>query len=244
MPQIDWYIGCSGFSYKEWKGRFYPAGLPQRAWFDHYATQFNTVEINNTFYRFPERKLFSNWYDKAPTGFRFSVKVPQLITHRQRFRNTADLLQDFYSVASEGLKDKLGPVLFQLPPSTFYHEGLLQAMLDQMNPAFNNVIEFRHGSWWRKDVIAVLQKANVVFCGVSYPGLAQNAMPNLPVVYYRFHGVPRLYHSTYSHEFLQEIAKQLRAGETTEAYIYFNNTASLAAIDNARYLQSLVQSPV
>jgi uncharacterized protein YecE (DUF72 family) len=90
MQHIRWFIGCSGFYYREWKGQFYPQGLPQKAWFDYYSQHFNTLEINNTFYRFPEQKLFDNWYGKAAPGFMFSVKVPQIITHRQRFRNTAE----------------------------------------------------------------------------------------------------------------------------------------------------------
>jgi uncharacterized protein YecE (DUF72 family) len=92
-------------------------------WFEFYAQHFDTIEINNTFYKFPEKKLFDNWYSKALPHFTFSVKVPQVITHHQRFRETEKLLHDFYSIASEGLKEKLGPVLFQLPPSMKYDEA-------------------------------------------------------------------------------------------------------------------------
>ncbi len=240
MQHIQWYIGCSGFYYREWKGQFYPDGLPQRLWFDHYAKHFNTLEINNTFYRFPEQKLFDNWYAKAPPGFRFSVKVPQVITHRQRFRNTGALLQDFYTIAREGLKEKLGPVLFQLPPSMAYNEALLQTIIGQTNLLCQNAVEFRHLSWWRKDVKAKLEEANIVFCGVSYPGLIDEAVTGLPAVYYRFHGVPQLYHSAYSEAFIQRTANQLAGSKTREAYVYFNNTASMAAIGNASYLQYLV----
>jgi uncharacterized protein YecE (DUF72 family) len=170
----------------------------------------------------------------------FSVKVPQIITHRQRFRNTAEVLKDFYIIAREGLKEKLGPVLFQLPPSMAYDEGLLQNIISQTDILFQNVIEFRHISWWRKDVMALLKKANIVFCGVSYPGLIHDAIADLPTAYYRFHGVPELYHSSYSEDFLQQVAQQLAGSETKEAYVYFNNTASMAAIGNAKYLQYLV----
>ena len=223
---------------------FYPEKLAQKRWFAFYAQHFNTIEINNTFYRFPEQKLFDNWYDKAMPDFCFSVKVPQLITHHQRFRETEKLLTDFYLIAREGLKEKLGPILFQLPPSMKYDEGLLQAIIGQLNVTFENVIEFRHISWWRKDVFAALKKANVVFCGVSYPGLIDDAVANLPVSYYRFHGVPRLYHSGYDEDFLQRIARQIAGSETTTAYVYFNNTAEGAALENARYLQYLVGTSV
>lgn len=223
---------------------FYPEKLAQKRWFEFYAQHFNTIEINNTFYRFPEQKLFDNWYDKALPDFCFSVKVPQVITHHQRFRETEGLLNDFYLVAREGLKEKLGPILFQLPPSMKYDEGLLQAIIGQLNVTYENVIEFRHISWWRKEVFAALKKANVVFCGVSYPGLIDDAVANLPISYYRFHGVPRLYYSGYDEDFLQRIARQIAGSDTTTAYVYFNNTAEGAALENARYLQYLVGTSV
>lgn len=240
MRHIQWHIGCSGFYYKEWRGLFYPEKLSQKKWFEFYSQHFDTIEINNTFYRFPEQKLFANWYDKAMPGFCFSVKVPQVITHVQRFRETEKLLQDFYHIAREGLKEKLGPVLFQLPPSFKYDEGMLHNIIAQMNIGYENVIEFRHISWWRKDVFATLKKAGVVFCGVSYPGLINAPVTDLPLCYYRFHGVPKLYFSAYDEAFLQQVAEQITAGETQKAYVYFNNTAAGAALENARYLQYLV----
>lgn len=240
MQHIRWHIGCSGFYYKEWKGLFYPEKLPQKKWFEFYAQHFNTLEINNTFYRFPEQKLFDNWYAKALPGFVFSVKVPQVVTHFQKFKGTENLLRDFYTIARNGLKEMLGPVLFQLPPSLKYDDGLLQTMLGQMDPCYRNVVEFRHVSWWRKEVISALQKANVIFCGVSYPGLINSAITGLPTVYYRFHGVPKLYYSDYDETFIRDIARQLSGTNATEAFVYFNNTAAGAAIENAKYLQYLV----
>ena len=239
MQHIKWHIGCSGFYYREWKGLFYPEKLSSKNWFAFYAQHFNTLEINNTFYRFPEQKLFDNWYEKALPGFSFSVKVPQIITHNQKFRDTEKLLQDFYTIARDGLKEKLGPVLFQLPPSMKYDAGLLQAMISQMNVLHQNVIEFRHISWWRKEVFSALQKAQIIFCGVSYPGLISDAITDLPTNYYRFHGVPKLYYSTYEPRFIERIATQIAGNQTTEAYVYFNNTAEGAAIENAKFLQYL-----
>lgn len=240
MKHIRWHIGCSGFYYPAWRGQFYPAGLSQKKWFEFYAQHFSTLEINNTFYRFPEKKLFDNWYQKAPPGFVFSVKVPQVITHRQRFRQTESLLNEFYSVAYDGLKEKLGPLLFQLPPSMVYDESLLHGIIKQTNPLFRNVVEFRHNSWWRKDVLAALAQAQVIFCGVSYPGLINSAVADLPTTYYRFHGVPKLYYSAYPENTMEQVAQQLTAAEANEAFVYFNNTAAGAAIENAKYLQCLV----
>lgn len=134
----------------------------------------------------------------------------------------------------------MGAILFQLPPSTVYSEALLQTVINQLDPTFRNVIEFRHNSWWRKDVFTALQHANVMFCGVSYPGLIDDAVGDLPLAYYRFHGVPKLFHSPYSEGFIERIAAQISNAGVSEAYVYFNNTASAAALDNARYLQMLV----
>ena len=240
MRHIRWHIGCSGFYYKEWKESFYPKGLPQAKWFNFYAEHFNTLEINNTFYRFPELKLFQGWYTKAPEKFCFAVKVPRIITHQQKFKDTQKILTLFYETAKEGLKEKLGPVLFQLPPSMSFNEASLQNILSQLNPFHQNVIEFRHISWWRRDVYAALKEAHVCFCGVSYPGLISNAIADLDFSYYRFHGVPKLYYSLYSESFLEEIAKSLASSTVKEAFVYFNNTASGAALENARYLQTFV----
>src|SRR5436189_4790855 len=112
---MQYYIGCSGFHNKDWKKEFYPAGLPQTKWFEYYCTRFNTLELNTTFYRFPRIEFLQKWYQKSPAGFIFSVKAPRLITHYKQFNETTDLLHDFYSTIREGLKEKLGAVLFQLP---------------------------------------------------------------------------------------------------------------------------------
>ena len=237
MENMKWYTGCSGFYYKEWKDSFYPKGLPQSRWFEYYARQFNTLEINNTFYKFPELKLFENWYKKAPDGFVFSVKVPGIITHFKQFKDTETLLNDFYSLAREGLKEKLGCILFQLPPKMSFSLDLIQNIIRQTNMFFKNVIEFRHITWWRKDVINLLKEQNIIFCGVSYPGLINDVMSHTPVSYYRFHGVPKLYYSLYENSFLQKVIDGIKAGPSSEAYIYFNNTATGAAIENAKWVE-------
>ena len=235
-----WLIGCSGFAYKEWKEIFYPKGLPQTKWFDFYCEHFNTLELNVTFYRFPSLNVLQNWYRKAPDDFIFSVKVPKAITHESRFEGSQSLAMEFYDMLSLGLAEKLGPVLYQLPPSITYAPEMLEAIISHIDENFKNVIEFRHISWWRKEVFAALKRAEIIFCGVSYPGLINNPVTDLPVNYYRFHGVPRLYHSPYDENFLQRIAQEIAGSNTTEAFLYFNNTASGAAIENAKFLQYLV----
>jgi uncharacterized protein YecE (DUF72 family) len=237
-----WLIGCSGFAYKEWKDLFYPAGIPQSKWFHYYTQHFNTLELNVTFYRFPTLKSLSGWYEKSPEGFIFSAKVPRSITHYRKFEDTERMLNDFYSLLKEGLKEKMGCVLFQLPGSFRYSDEKLQKMIAQIDHSFTNVIEFRNEEWWRKDVTGTLKKNNILFCGVSYPKLPDDAVVNTSVSYYRFHGVPKLFFSEYSKAFVKKIYSQLAEKRTNKTvYVYFNNTATQAAINNARYLQSLIK---
>ena len=241
MTKKGWYIGCSGFAYKEWKDIFYPPKLPQRSWFTFYTQHFNTLELNVTFYRFPTLKSLSGWKVHAPEGFVFSAKVPRSITHYKKLAGTEGMLEDFYSLLREGLGQSLGCVLFQMPPQFTYSEERLQAVVAAVQGGFNNVVEFRHASWWRADVQAALASVSIAFCGVSFPKIGQDeAVINTPLAYYRFHGVPKLFYSLYDEAFVADIHDQLSRSNAKSAYVYFNNTASSAALTNARFLQSLV----
>lgn len=235
---ISWHIGCSGFHYKEWKEEFYPRGVPQRKWFDYYCTHFNTLELNVTFYRFPQVSFLENWYQKSPGDFIFSIKAPRLITHYKKFNDTQQLLDDFYGTAKEGLREKLGPVLFQFPAQLKYDEIKLQQIIEQLDNSFTNVLEFRDANWWREDVYRLLAKHKIVFCGMSHPTLPDQAIVKTTTAYYRFHGVPKLYYSEYAASFLDRISREIQSyAPVKTAYLYFNNTAALAAIHNAAYLR-------
>lgn len=235
-------IGCSGFHYKEWKGKFYPDKLPQTKWFGYYSEHFNTLELNVTFYRFPRVEYLQSWYNKSPADFDFTVKAPRLITHYKKFKDCERLLGDFYSSIQEGLKEKLDAVLFQMPPQLGYDEETLELIIDSLDTSFTNVVEFRHESWWKQEVYDALAKKNICFCGESYPKLPTDAIVNTDVAYYRFHGVPRLYKSSYKHATLEEIANTIAASKATKAYMLFNNTWGMSAINNARYLQQYIAS--
>jgi uncharacterized protein YecE (DUF72 family) len=142
----------------------------------------------------------------------------------------------------DGLKEKMGAVLFQLPARFEYSKDKLQKMITQVDHSFVNVIEFRNEGWWRKDVMSTLKKNGIGFCGVSFPKLPDDAVINTATPYYRFHGVPKLFYSEYSKVFVKKIFKQLNAKKTAKTiYVYFNNTATQAAINNARYLQTLIK---
>ncbi|MDB5008440.1 MAG: hypothetical protein JWP45_2833 [Mucilaginibacter sp.] len=238
---VDWHIGCSGFHYKHWKGPFYPPDLPQRKWFDFYCEHFKTLELNVTFYRFPQLSFLQTWYQKCPPDFRFAVKAPRAITHYKKFNDTADLITSFYDTINNGLQEKLGPVLFQLPPSYIYDEHKLDRIINSLNPSFKNVLELRHVSWWRKDVYEKMAQHHITFCCMSHPTLPDELIVNTPVVYFRFHGVPNLYSSPYSTEDLQKVVDIVKNNrDIKEAWFYFNNDVSASAIVNAKEMIGMV----
>lgn len=241
MAEIKWRIGCSGFHYKEWKGSFYPETIPQKDWFSFYAERFNTLELNVTFYRFPVLKSLENWYNISPANFSFAVKVPRLITHYKKFSDCTRLIDDFYNLVTQGLKEKLGPVLFQLPPRFNYTKERLDKIVKSLDKDFKNVIEFRDSSWWKPLVFNRLKKEGLIFCGLDYPDLPNDPLVTNKITYYRFHGNPRLYYSAYKRNDLKRITDRLSADKkVTEAFIYFNNTATTAAIKNAGWVKKHV----
>jgi uncharacterized protein YecE (DUF72 family) len=239
------YIGSSGFSFRDWKGIFYPPELPPRKWFAYYCSQFNTLELNVTFYQMPLLKSFEMWYDQSPTDFRFAVKAPRQVTHYKKINPEAQpILADFYGTVREGLREKLGPVHFQLPSKAAYTDELAQRLIESLDPSFTNVAEFRHPSWWEADPQRLLARHNIAFVVQSYPPLLElpdEVVANTAVLYYRFHGVPELYKSAYHPEFLANIAKQVKAaGQVRQAYLCFNNGIGGVGTHDARQVQALL----
>jgi len=229
-----WWIGCSGFHYKHWKGIFYPEKLAQSKWFDYYNNRFKTLELNVTFYRFPQLSFLEAWYKKSPDVFSFSVKAPRAITHYKQFNNSEQLLADFYGTIQEGLRDKLGPVLFQMPPRMAYKEDKLEQIIQSLDPAFTNVVEFRNDTWWTQEVYTKLARHNITFCGMSHPVLPDDVVQNTSTVYFRLHGVPELYRSKYDISVLEKISNEIQSNTAVkEAFIYFNNDIDGSAITNA-----------
>ena len=158
-------MGTSGYSYKQWKGNFYPEKLPDKEMLGYYATQFSTVEINHSFYRMPTENLLLNWAKSVREGFRFALKANQQITHIQRLRGCESTLKRFLEVASvlqEG--DHLGPILVQLPPSFKFDKPLLEDFLALRPPAFAFAFEVRHASWYTDETYAVLRRHETALC--------------------------------------------------------------------------------
>lgn len=230
-------IGCSGYYNRHWKGVFYPEDLPSSHWLDFYW-HFNTLELNSTFYKFPTVKTLNNWFKKSPDDFIFSVKAPKLITHFKKFKDVGRLMGDFYLACQQGLEHKLGCTLFQLPPSIQYEESKLNEIIGAMNPAFTNVIEFRHKSWWSKKVYDTLAQNHIVFCSVSHPSMPSTLVVNSQISYVRLHGIPKMFYSSYSDQALLDLYDALqKKSKIKQVFIYFNNTADIAGVMNAKQFQ-------
>ncbi len=227
-------VGTSGYFYRGWKGVFYPEDLPLSRYFEHYQRVFDTVELNASFYRFPTPGAVRRWYREAGAGFLYAVKVHREITHLRKFADPARV-RDFYEAVS-GLGEKLGPVLFQLPPRFAYRPEHLERVLAVLDPDFKNAIEFRHPSWWREEVYAALRAAGVAFVAVSAPGLPEERVATA-FVYLRFHGRSAWYRYDYSRE---ELAPWADFARGREAYAYFNNTDAGHAPANALTFRELL----
>ena len=155
-------IGCSGWSYKDWEGIFYPKGLVAKDYLSYYSKVFDCVEIDSSFYRIPNQFMVGQWRSGTPGGFLFSPKLPKKITHEKKLKDSESTLVYFYSVLSK-LKEKLGPIAIQLPPSVKLstHEGVLKEFVSQLSPQFRHAIEFRHRSWFTPAVYSLLRTNNI-----------------------------------------------------------------------------------
>jgi uncharacterized protein YecE (DUF72 family) len=238
---VNWHIGCSGFHYKHWIGTFYPEKLAQSKWFSFYCAHFHTLELNVTFYRFPQLTTLQKWYDSSPAEFRFAVKAPRAITHYKKFNGTENMISSFYATVKEGLKEKCGCYLFQLPPNYHYDDKKLQRILDSLDLTLPNVLEFRHESWWNEEVFAELAARKVSFCGMSHPELPQAVIKNTPLLYYRFHGKEQLYASKYAKEELESFANSVNEeAHVNDVFVFFNNDINTNAVYNAKELQAFI----
>lgn len=248
-PQLR--IGCSGWNYKSWKTRFYPADLPPSRWLAYYASVFDTVEANGTFYRLPEIETFAAWREQTPPGFLMAVKASRFLTHMKRLRNPEEPLDRLLSRA-QGLGPRLGPLLYQLPPDFERDFERLEPFLRAL-PAtirgsrrrLQHVIEFRHPSWYVDDTARLLGRYGVSMCLHDKAGSAiADAAPG-PCTYVRFHGTSGQYHGSYSDAALgrwaERLAVEWRAGRSV--FAYFNNDPEAVATENARRLRALLTSP-
>ena len=236
------YIGTSGWHYDHWWHRFYPEKLTKAKWLQFYASHFTTVELNNSFYRLPSEAAFTNWRDSSPANFTFAVKVSRFITHIKRLKNTEEAVETFVSRAKI-LGEKLGPLLYQLPPNMHRNDERLESFLSILPRELKHVFEFRHQSWLEQEVFETLHKYNIGLCVFDMPSLSCPLVATADFAYIRFHGSTGLYFSCYSDEELADWSKRLAslAANLKAIYIYFNNDAEAFAVRNAITLGGYLQ---
>ncbi len=241
MAPASFRVGCSGWQYRHWRGNFYPADLPQARWFPYYATQFDTVEINNSFYRLPERETFAKWRAAAPRGFLFAVKASRYLTHMKKLKDAAEPLERFFGNA-RGLGPRLGPVLYQLPPHRARDEARLDRFLALLPRDVPQAVEFRDPSWYAEQTFETLERHRVAMCLHDMAGSASPRITVGPFVYVRFHGNGSRYGGAYPDSALDDwsvwLSDQRLRG--LPVYAYFNNdVGGHAPVDAARLRRRL-----
>lgn len=216
-------VGCSGWQYRHWRGDFYPADQPMSRWLEWYARTFDTVEVNNSFYRLPEAATFDAWRARVPAGFIFAVKASRYLTHLKRLKDPIEPIERFFDRASH-LLDKLGPVLYQLPPHWGCDPDRLRAFLRAVPPRRLQAMEFRDPDWYRDEVFRLLERHGFALCVHDMSGSASPQLAVGPFVYVRLHG-PARYAGRYPDAMLRDwaawLARAHRGGK--DAYVYFNN---------------------
>ena len=234
--------GCSGWEYKHWRGDFYPITVARTRWFDHYAQIFDTVEINNTFYRLPEQTTFAAWAERAPAGFLYSVKASRFLTHMKKLKEPEEPLDRLFTRMT-ALGNHLGPVLYQLPPGWKLDRDRLEYFLQALPQGFRHVMEFRDPSWYPDDVLEMLERYSVALCLHDMRGSATGRQRVGPFVYARFHGASGIYSGSYPDARLRDWATWLDAQHRSGAdiYVYFNNDVGGHAPRNALTLRSMME---
>jgi uncharacterized protein YecE (DUF72 family) len=234
-----WRIGTSGWNYPHWKNVFYPPGLPKSKWLEFYTDRFDTVEVNATFYRLPKPKTFENWYERTPEGFLWAIKGNKYITHTKRLRDSKEPLEKLYK-AVQNLGEKVGPILFQLPPSLSFHQDLFREFCDNLDSAYRHVLEIRHPSWIHEHVFQILKENNVAFCLSDTAGrYPYHEVLTADFLYIRLHGSEKLYASKYKEAELQGWAKKISAWNM-ETCLYFDNDYQGHAVADAIRLREIL----
>ncbi len=237
------HIGTSGWSYKHWKESFYPPGHPVKEQFSFYSGKFDSVEINNSFYKLPSKGTFTMWRKSAPEGFVYAVKASRFFTHMKKLILDRQMIRPIFDHVA-GLRDKLGPILFQLPPGWKFNPGRLAAVLSILPKSRRYAMECREHSWYNEQTYAILRQHNVAFCIYELEHHLSPMQVTADFVYIRLHGPGDKYQGSYTDKALQEwsdrIKKWSRAGKVV--FIYFDNDQPGFAAHNAVSLQWLIHS--
>ena len=232
---IWWRIGTSGWNYKHWRGIFYPQNVPQSKWLEFYTEHFDTVELNATFYRLPSRSTFKRWYDRTPKDFLWSIKASKFITHTRRLKDCQEPLERLYE-AIDPIREKLGAILFQLPPSLQFDPLVAEDFFRLLKRDFRYALEARHKSWFQDQALQLMESHNIAFCISDTAGrYPYHEAITADFLYIRLHGSRKLYASCYSEEEIVQWAGKLRRWKVS-GFIYFDNDFEGYAPKNALQL--------
>jgi len=238
----DIRVGTSGFHYRHWVGSFYPEKTPSAKMLEYYTRHFDTLELNNSFYRLPAPEAFDSWRDSTPEDFVFAVKASRFITHNKKLKDPENALENLLPRADRFGK-KLGPVLFQLPPGWKVNPGRLEALLEVLPRTHRYAFEFREHSWIKDEIKSILEKHNAAFCIYELAGYHSPLWVTADFAYIRLHGPGKgKYQGAYSDAALKNWAKWIeeRRGALKAIYVYFDNDQAGYAAHNALTLREMV----
>ncbi|MFQ5596503.1 MAG: DUF72 domain-containing protein [Nitrospiria bacterium] len=235
------YIGTSGWCYNHWKGPFYPQNLPNHQKLPYYCRHFHTVEVNNAFYRLPEKQTLRRWREAAPPGFVYTAKASRTITHMKKLKDSKGHVRLFLDRIGL-LEEKLGPILFQLPPRWHFNAERLEAFLGVLDGSFHYVFEFRDPSWLNEDTYALLSRDNAAFCIYDLNGFLSPKKIIADFIYVRLHGPETAYQGCYDEPALSGWVGDFStwASEGKTVYCYFDNDEAAYAAKNAARLQRML----
>lgn len=242
--KADIRIGTSGWHYKHWRGPFYPPDWPATRMLEFYCKSgFDTVEINNSFYRLPSPAAVRAWREATPPGFCFAVKGSRYLTHMKKLKDPDRGLKVFLPLV-ETLGEKLGPILFQLPPRWRCHAERLGAFLEALPRTHRYSVELRDPSWHCEEVYRLLRAYNVAFCIYHLSGFQSPLAVTADFTYVRLHGPGEAYQGNYAKALLKVWAERIRRWQRdlTAIYVYFDNDQEAFAVKNARELKAIVMN--
>lgn len=236
---MRYHVGTSGWNYRHWREAFYPASLSASEWLSFYAERFSSVEINATFYRLPSDAALDAWRQAVPADFRFAVKASRYITHMKKLKDPAESIEAFFDKV-ERLGDRLGPILFQLPPRWHVNPERLGAFLEALPSGYRYAFEFRDASWWTESVTDLLAEHGAAFCLFDLEGRTTPVWTTADFVYLRWHGSDGRYQGRYADAVLDDWAEHIRrwARDGREVFGYFDNDAEAQAPKDAARLLS------
>jgi uncharacterized protein YecE (DUF72 family) len=243
LPPRPVRVGCSGWNYADWRGLVYPKGLPPSRWLEHYATLFDTVEVNSTFYRLPKREAVARWVEQTPEAFVFAVKASRYLTHVKRLRELGPGAERFYERIEPLLRSpKMGPVLWQLPGNFRRDDERLRSALEQLPPG-RHCFEFRHESWFAREIYELLSSHGVALVIGDHPERPFQAHEvTADWTFIRFHYGRRGKNGNYSERELEEWAERIENWRgRVEVYAYFNNDWNGYAVRNGLWLADRLQ---